>query len=82
MFLLKKKKILKNKTTVKKQNPLEYERLVKIKCPYCSKGKPADKQIFIELAEAGLPDTARCCVCDRVLITKDLFKNGVEIKRR
>lgn len=81
MFLLKKKKVVKRKV-VKNQSPLEYERFVKIKCPYCSKGRPADKQIFIELAEAGLPDTARCCVCDSVLYTKDLLKNGVEIKRR
>lgn len=83
MPLLKKKKFsLQKKCTASNVVPLEYEMFVKIKCPYCSKGKPANKQVFIAMPSYKLPDTARCCVCDKVLHTKDLFETGTEIKRR
>lgn len=83
MPLLKKKKIKKKIVSAPQAViPLEYERFIKIKCPYCSKGKQLEKQIFIAMPENKLPDTIRCCVCDKVLVTKNLFETGKEIKRR
>ena len=59
MRLLKKK----SKTATEKkivQPPLEYERFIKIKCPYCSKGNDRKKHIYIDMPSEKLPDTARC----------------------
>lgn len=83
MFSLKKKKKVKSNIVVKKLSKLlEYERFIKVKCPYCSKGTDRKKQIFIEMPSEKMPDTIRCYVCNGVIDTKDIFKTGIEIKRR
>lgn len=81
MHLLKKK----SSTVIKKkivQPPLEYERFIKIKCPYCSKGTDRKKHIYIDMPSEKLPDTARCPVCNSVLYLKDIYTKGHELKRR
>ena len=83
MPLLKKKKIKKKIISAPQAViPLEEERIRKIKSPYCSKWKQQGQKIFIAMPENKLPDTIRCCVCDKVLVTKNLFETGKEIKRR
>ena len=83
MYLLKKKKNVVSSLIKKKaQKPLEYERFIKVKCPYCSKGTDRKKQVFIEMPSEKMPNTIRCYVCDNVINTKDIFETGIEIKRR
>ena len=82
MSLLKKKKI-KSKVVIKKlSKPLEYEKFIKIKCPYCSKGSDRKKHIYIDVPVEKLPDTLSCFVCDNALPIKDILKTGIEIRRK
>lgn len=78
MSLKKKLRVLNQK----KKKPLEYERFIKVKCPYCSKGYDIKKHIYIALPAYDIPDTIRCPKCDSVIYTKNILDEGLEIKRR
>ena len=83
MPLLKKKKIKKKIISAPQVDvPLEYERFIKIKCPYCSKGNDRKKHIYIDMPSEKLPDTARCPVCNSVLYLNEIYTKGHELKRR